>query len=82
MGKTKPTVRNMIERRRERMKPYKRPLRLRHHDSYEQLWGHAATDAPSIKMTDDGDVGWLMLFAICRGQQREIEKLRERVESL
>lgn len=81
MGRSKPTVRNFIERRREEMDQYPRPLRRRHQHSYERLWEHAALDAPSIKMADTGgiDINFLILFAICRGQQREIEKLQEQI---
>lgn len=82
MGKSRPTVRNMIERRRDDMEPYKKPLRRKHQDSYERLWEHAALDAPSMKMTDDGDIGWLILFGMLRGMQREIEVLEERVGEL
>lgn len=81
MGRSKPTVRNVIERRREDLEPYKRPLRARHHDSFDRLWEHAALDAPSIKMADTGplSINELILLAICRGQQREIEKLQEAI---
>jgi len=82
MGRSKPTVRSYIEQLRERMEPYRRPLRMQDHDSYDRLWEHAAYDAPSIKMADNGDVDWLILFAIARGQQREIEDLKERLAAV
>lgn len=77
-----PTVRNFIDQKREEYQPYKRVLRRRHQESFEELWTMAALDAPSIKMADDPDVDWGMLFAICRNQQREIEKLRDRLDRL
>lgn len=82
MGRSQPTVRNLIERRRESLQPYKRMLRARDQESFEQLWELAAYDAPSIKAAGLADVDWGILFAICRQQQEELEELRSRLESL
>lgn len=81
MGRSQPTVRNLIERRRDDMQNYRRMLRAQHQDAYDALWDHAYYDAPSIKAAGDLDVPWLMLFAICRGQQHELDELREQLEA-
>lgn len=41
----------------------------------------AAYDAPSIKMADDHDVDFGILFAICRQQQKAITELREELDA-
>lgn len=84
MGRSQPTVRNLIEKRRDELDSYRRALRMRHQDSFDRLWEHAALDAPSIKMGDASgfSTNELILFAICRGQQREIDQLKQRLDEI
>lgn len=40
----------------------------------------APHDASSIKMANDHDIDFSILFAVCRSQQKEIAELKERLD--
>ena len=50
--------------------------------AFDRLFEHAAYDAPSINAAGSLDIDALILFAICRGQQYEIEQFQEGVDEL
>lgn len=82
MGISTPTFRNLIERRREEMDPYRRFLRARYQPAFDRLFEHAYMYAPSAKLANDPDYGWLILFNMVLGNQREIRELKLRVSEL
>lgn len=80
MGRSQPTTRNLIEKRREDMKNHCRMLRKQHQEDFDRLFEKAMNDAPSVKAAGSLDVSFGILFAICRWQQREIEELWEAID--
>jgi hypothetical protein len=80
MGRTNRTYRDRMESLREELSPYRRALRHRDQDAYDQLWKHARNHADAaghLNLSRELDA---VLLSIVVAQERRITALETQLE--
>lgn len=82
MGRTNPTFRDLLRALERRWGDYRRGLRHRDQERFDQLFVDAADYADAAGYLNHDEPFQPVLFSVCLAQQRRIEALRERVDAL
>lgn len=82
MGRTNPTYRDRLRGLEERWSDYRRTLRRRDREPFDQLWEHARAHADAGGYQNPPDPMDAVLLSICLEQERQIRRLTERIETL
>ena len=80
--KATPTVRDMIEKYRKDMQPFRRAMKPQYGQHYDHLFDNIRYHAMPANYGGTLDIKWTLMFTACIGQQRQIDQLKERVEEL
>jgi len=75
MGRTNPTFRDVLRSIRGDWEAYRRALRVRDHDAYDQLWEDAHQYADAAGYLNHPRPMVVVLFSIALAQQRRIDAL-------
>lgn len=79
MGRSTPTFREQMENLRSEWERYRRALRLQHQERFNHMWTRATRHnmaGNALNARDPQDALWM---GIALSQQREIDRLEERV---
>lgn len=82
MGRTNPTFRDLLRAMERRWGDYRRGLRRRDQERFDQLFVDAAEYADAAGYLNHDEPFQPVLFSVCLAQQRRIEALQERVDAL
>jgi hypothetical protein len=81
MGKTRRTYRDALLDERSKWANARRWLRRQHQPTWDNMWVHAEDYADAIGEANPRNPMFGALMAICLGQQKEIERLKENRET-
>jgi len=81
VGRSKPTFRNYLERFVADWRPYRRALRRRDQPHFDALFEAARGHADAAGYLDPADPRLAILFSMLLAHERELSRLRARVES-
>jgi hypothetical protein len=82
MGRTNPTYRDRLRSLEERWSDYRHTLRRRDRDPFDRLWEHARGHADASGFQNPPDPMDAVLLSVCLEQERTIETLAERIDTL
>jgi hypothetical protein len=82
MGRTNPTFRDVLRAMERRWGDYRRGLRRRDQERFDQLFVDAAQYADAAGYLNHEEPFHPVLFSICLAQQRRIESLQDQVADL
>jgi hypothetical protein len=82
MGRTNPTFRDLLRALERHWGDYRRGLRYRDQERFDQLFVDAADYADAAGYLNHDEPFQPVLFSVCLAQQRRIDELRERVDAL
>lgn len=80
MGRTNPTYRDFLRRFEDRCGPFRRALRREYREDYDRLFDHARNHADAAGYLNGTDPELAALLSILLAQERELRRLRERLE--
>lgn len=80
MGRTNPTYREVIDRLEGEMRPFRRALRRADTTDFDRLFDHARRYADAGGYLNGQDPVRVVLFSVLLAQERELRRLRERLE--
>lgn len=82
MGRTNPTYRDWLQRTEQRWQPYRRALRRQWKEDFDRLFERAGGHADAAGYLNATDQEHVMLMSMMLSQEREIQRLRARIEAL
>ena len=82
MGRTNPTYRDRLRSLEERWSDYRHTLRRRDREPFDRLWEHARGHADASGFQNPPDPMDAVLLSVCLEQERTIETLAERIDTL
>lgn len=82
MGRTNPTYRRWLERQEDDWQPFRRSLRAEHRQDFDRLFDRAAEHASAAGVQNAADPRMALLVSVLVSQERELRRLRERLEEL
>ncbi len=80
MGRTNPTYRDYLARFEDRCQPMRRGLRRHSKADFDRLFEHARTHADAAGYLNSTDPEIALLLSILLAQERDLRRLRARVE--
>lgn len=82
MGRTNPTYRDWLQRTEQRWQPFRRALRRRAKGDFDRLFERAGSHADAAGYLNAVDPEHVLLLSMLLAQEREIQQLLARVETL
>lgn len=82
MGRTNPTYRDTLRALETDWEDYRRALRHRTTEQYDQLWAYARAHADAAGYLNHSDPLVTVLFSIALEQERRLDELAARLEAL
>lgn len=81
MGRTNATYRDLLNGLEDEWQAYRRGLRHRDQEHFDQVWEHARQYADASGLHNAGDPMKSVLLSICLAQQRQIAELERSIDS-
>lgn len=82
MGRTNPTYRDSLERYESSWKPFRRALRRDRKADFDRLFDRAHEFAAASGQQNPADPHRTVVLSMLLSQERELRRLRERVDAL
>lgn len=82
MGRTRPTLRDRIDRLEQEWQPFRRSLRRRHQGAFDGLFERARAHADAATQQNPADPWQAFVMAVLLAQERELRAVRDVVESM
>ncbi|MFB6152040.1 MAG: hypothetical protein ABEJ40_09570 [Haloarculaceae archaeon] len=80
MGRTNPTVRDRLDRLEREWQPFRRALRRRDRADFDRLFDRARGHADAASQQNPPDAWRAFVVAVLLAQERELRRLRERLD--